>query len=1060
MARLLAEPAGRETILALTDEVLRIGEAGRAGDVLAGIASAPQAGAGFGPLDRSALRVGGRLARRFPRIVVPAVRARVQAEMSGVVLPASRRSLRRHARRRHAQGIQLNLNVLGEAVLGETEARRRLGQVLDVLAEPAVDYVSVKISAICSQLDVLAFDTEVDRIAGRLRELYRAARPAKFVNLDMEEYRDLELTTAVFRKVLDEDAFLRVNAGIVLQAYLPDSTPAMAELATWARGRRDRGGGWVKVRIVKGANLAMETVEAELRGWQPAPFGTKDATDANFKRMLDIALDPANEGALRVAVGTHNLFELAWARTEAERRGVLHRLELEMLEGMSPAAAEAVAARFGALRLYAPVVARGEMEAAIAYLVRRLDENSGPDNFIAHQFAMTQGSPAWEAESRRFRRSAHESCEPCPPPRRTQDRASEAWDKGSAFSNEPDTDFTRPANRRWVRGWLDEVNSSGLPEYRPVVAGSPSGEPASEVGVDPSRSGAPAYRWAPASVETVEAAVVAAKEGRDGWSSRPPGERRAVLRNVAGELARNRGRLLAVMALDAAKTVREGDPEVSEAIDFAVYYGEHIPDPASGFRPYGTVAVVPPWNFPLSIPAGGVLGALAAGNTVILKPAPETVAVAAELARVLWAAGVPPGALQFVPCADGDASRRLVTHRDVDAVVLTGSWQTARMFLDWRPGLRLHAETSGKNAVVVTATADPDQAIADIVASAFGHAGQKCSAASLAILEDAVFDDGRFLRRLADAVESLRVGPAADPATVVGPLVRPPEEPLAGALHRLDPGEKWLVAPRRLDGAGYLWRPGVKTGVEPGSAFHQTECFGPVLGIMRARDLEEALSWQNGTPFGLTAGLQALDPAEIGFWRERAEAGNLYVNRGITGAVVRRQPFGGWKRSVVGPGAKAGGPNYVASLGTWPGAGPAGASAAFPPLERPSDPSGLRAESNVLRYVPLRRVAVFGLDARARAAARAAGVELVEVERIGEAAGTGADKLRLFGDIDDADRREAHGTGLWVDDTPVAADPRREMLRWAREQSVSESRHRHGNVTSRRPGLLPASCGG
>ncbi|MBV9661890.1 MAG: proline dehydrogenase family protein, partial [Acidimicrobiales bacterium] len=743
-----------------------------------------------------------------------------------------------------------------------------------------------------------------------------------------------------------------------------------------------------------------------------------------------------------------------WAHDQAARRGAGHRVEFEMLEGMSPAVAEAVAARFGALRLYAPVVARGELEAAIAYLVRRLDENSGADNFLAHQFGMAIDSAAWRAEADRFRRAVARRAEPRPPTRRTQDRSVDFWTKGDHFSNQPDTDFTRPANRRWVRDWLTRVNDEGLPEYRPVVAGSATGEPAGEVGVDPSRSGAPAYRWASASVDTVEAAVAAARLGQDGWAGRSPAERREVLRNAARELSRARGRLLAVMAVEAGKTVRQGDTEVSEAVDFALYYGEHIPEPATGFRPYGTVVVVPPWNFPLSIPAGGVLAALAAGNTVILKPAPETVAVAAELARVLWAAGVPPAALHFVPCVDGDASGRLITHPDVDAVVLTGSWDTARMFLEWRPTLNLHAETSGKNAMVVTATADPDEAIADLVASAFGHAGQKCSAASLAILEAAVFDDSRFLRRLVDAVESLRVGPAPIPSTVMGPLIRPPGGALERALRHLDAGERWLVPPRPLDASGYLWKPGVKVGVEPGSSFHQTECFGPVLGVMRAADLDQAVAWQNATPYGLTAGLQALDPAEIDHWRERAEAGNLYVNRGMTGAMVRRQPFGGWKRSVVGAGAKAGGPNYVASLGTWPVAGPRDPRPAWPSLDPPSDPSGLRAESNVFRYRPLRRVALYGHDARAAAAARALGVDLVEIGRIEQVPATGADKLRLLGHLDDGVLRAAHRTGLWVDSTPVSADPKRELLRWVREQALSESRHRHGNVTRRRPGLL------
>jgi RHH-type proline utilization regulon transcriptional repressor/proline dehydrogenase/delta 1-pyrroline-5-carboxylate dehydrogenase len=1069
MARLMGDPAGRSLILALTDEVLRIREPSRAAGVLAGLTRRGRnprddwrAVPFLAPLDRAALVAGGRLAPWIPRLVVPLVRVRVQREMAGVILPARENRLARHARNRRRQGIRLNVNVLGEAVLGEDEAIARAGSVAAVLRRPSVDYVSVKVSSICSQLDVMAFGEETDRIASRLRPLYEAAlSTGKFVNLDMEEFRDLDLTMAVFERVLSEDAFKALNAGIVLQAYLPDSLVAMEQLCRFARHRHQTGGGWLKVRIVKGANLAMETVEAELHGWPRAPFEQKTETDTNYKRMLALAVDPTLDGALRVGVASHNLFDVAWAAVTADDAGAMGRIEFEMLEGMSPAVAETVAHRFGRLLLYAPIVAPEDLEAAIAYLVRRLDENSGADNFLAHQFDMTLGSPAWEHEAARFRASvAALDTGGVGATRRIQDREQpeplETDAAVSGFVNEPDTDFTRAVNRDWAHIHVSAALTGGLGEYRPVIDGRTAADPVSAAAVDPSRPEATPYRWAPASAATVEAAIAAARRGQPGWASTSPAERRAVFDRAAAGLAAARGRLVAVMAVDAAKTVREGDPEVSEAVDFARYYARHIPD-SPDFRPYGTVSVVSPWNFPLSIPAGGVLAALAAGNTVILKPAPETVAVAGELARVLWESGVPPSALHFVPCLDGEDSARLITDPAVDAVVLTGAWETARLFQSWRPGLDLHAETSGKNSLVVTATADPDAAIADLLHSAFGHAGQKCSAASLAILEAAVHDDGRFLSRLADAVRTLRVGPAADPATAMGPLIRPPEGPLADALARLQPGEEWLVEPKQLDGMGYLWSPGVKTGVAPGSSFHLTECFGPVLGIMRAASLDQAISWQNGPPFGLTAGLHALDPLEIERWRAGVEAGNLYVNRGITGAIVRRQPFGGWKRSVVGPGAKAGGPNYVASLGKWRPGAPSEPelAAAWRQLAKPADPSGLLAESDVLRYRPLRRVALCGGEG-AEAALRAAAVVGVEVTTVADpAAADGVDKVRVLGPVEAARVEEARRKDLWVDTIPVAADARQELLRWVREQAVSESRHRHGNVTGRRPGLLP-----
>jgi hypothetical protein len=331
----------------------------------------------------------------------------------------------------------------------------------------------------------------------------------------------------------------------------------------------------------------------------------------------------------------------------------------------------------------------------------------------------------------------------------------------------------------------------------------------------------------------------------------------------------------------------------------------------------------------LSIPASGVLAALAAGNSVLLKPAPEAVLVGWHLAKALWDGGIPREVLQFLPCPDDDVGRSLVTDPRVDAVILTGSAETARRFLTWRPDLTLFAETSGKNAMIITALSDRDQAIRDLIHSAFGHQGQKCSAASLAICEAEVYDDAIFRRQLRDAAASLDVGSAWEPSSRITPLTQAPGEALRRALTTLDEGEEWLLEPRLMTGEhSHLWSPGIKLGVRGGSFFHGTECFGPVLGLMRAENLDEAIALANGTAFGLTSGIQSLDDREIDRWLDRIEAGNLYVNRPITGAMVGRQPFGGWKASSVGPGAKVGGPNYVLQLARWR------ASTSLSPTER------------------------------------------------------------------------------------------------------------------------------
>ncbi|HEY9358627.1 MAG TPA: aldehyde dehydrogenase family protein, partial [Arthrobacter sp.] len=321
----------------------------------------------------------------------------------------------------------------------------------------------------------------------------------------------------------------------------------------------------------------------------------------------------------------------------------------------------------------------------------------------------------------------------------------------------------------------------------------------------------------------------------------------------------------------------------------------------------------------VAIPAGSTLAALAAGSAVVIKPAKQARRSGAVMVEALWEAGVPKDVLTMVQLGERELGQQLISHPAVDRVILTGGYETAELFRSFRKDLPLLAETSGKNAIIVTPSADLDLAAKDVAYSAFGHAGQKCSAASLVILVGSVAKSKRFHNQLVDAVTSLKVGYPQDPTSQMGPIIEPANGKLLNALTTLGEGESWAVEPRKLDGTGRLWSPGVRHGVRRGSYFHLTEFFGPVLGVMTAETLEEAIAIQNQIEYGLTAGLHSLNPDELGIWLDSIQAGNLYVNRGITGAIVQRQPFGGWKKSAVGAGTKAGGPNYLAGLGDWVG---------------------------------------------------------------------------------------------------------------------------------------------
>ncbi len=906
LARLAGDPAGLAFLLDVVDGVVRPEDDRTAAHALHRLTrtmpdSLPT------PL-RGVLAAGGATGPEAPGLVVPLARRVLRGLVGDLVVDATDARLGPAlARLSGATGIQLNVNLLGEAVLGDTEAARRLADVERLVRRDDVSYVSLKVSSVLGPYNPWGLDEAVDRAVIRLAPLYRLAaeqpRPV-FLNLDMEEYRDLHLTLAVFRRLLDLPGLGDRSAGVVLQSYLPDALPAYEELADWARHRVDAGGAPIRVRLVKGANLALETVDAVLHGWPEVTTGSKEATDANYLRLLDRALTPEATRAVHVGIAGHNLFTLALAWELAGIRGVRDRVEVEMLAGMAPAQAEAVLAEIGRLRLYVPVVRPEEFDVALAYLMRRLEENASPGHYLA-----SLGDPDPEAglarERRRFRAALDRWAAEGPEavgPRRHQDRATPPPPTGDpgedhrrhGFRNTPDTDPALPAGQAWGRAILARVPDSRLGLTAVTRARVD----------DPARLAAIIERTARAGA---------------GWAARTPAERAAIVHRIGDELEAARARLLEVAAAECGKTLDQSDPEVSEAVDLAHHYAEEslrLGDLVGGtFHPVALTVVAPPWNFPLSIPLGGVAAALAAGSAVILKPATAARRCGALLVEACRRAGVPPEVLRLVAPADAGLGRRLVTDPRVDRVVLTGSADTAAMFRRWRPDMGLLAETSGKNAIVVTPSADRDQAVHDIVASAFGHAGQKCSAASLVILVGAAAGSTRLRDQLVDATRSLSVGPPTDPTTRMGPLIAPATGKLLRGLTVLEPGQHWILAPRRLDEEGRLWTPGIRAGVEEGSEFHRVEYFGPVLGVVTVPDLETAVEVQNATDYGLTAGLQSLDPDEVGYWLDHVHAGNLYVNRSITGAIVRRQPFGGWKRSSVGPGAKAGGPNYLFGFG-------------------------------------------------------------------------------------------------------------------------------------------------
>jgi RHH-type proline utilization regulon transcriptional repressor/proline dehydrogenase/delta 1-pyrroline-5-carboxylate dehydrogenase len=1134
--RMIHNPGDKATLMQLTDQAFRSQRAPRAADQLIHILDVQGIPRFFSMLDRTLLKGFQSFGAYLPGVAVPLVKEKMQHETANVILPAEPDLLREHLEARRDEGVRMNVNYLGEALLGEREAERRLQDYLAALEHPEIEVISVKISTIYSQISALAREHTIGILCDRMEKLYRAAAAAtfqrrdgtrvpKFVYLDMEEYRDKEITAEVFMRTLDRPGLESARAGIALQAYIPDSFAAQKRINQWARQRVEAGGAPITIRLVKGANMEMERVDASLRGWPQAPYQTKQETDANYLRMMHEGMAAENIAAVRLGIASHNLLTLAYGLVLATRLGIVDRVQFEMLEGMANHQRRALFELSQNVLLYAAACRQEEFTNAIGYLIRRLDENTGPDNFLRHAFHITVGSPEWTRLERQFVDALDAMHTVSDKPRRTQDRSQEPSSSGSCpltldsclFRSSPDTDWSLVQNGQWAESIITEWqgrHDARAAEIPLVVAGkSMSDGREIRPATDPSKPGVVVARYRYATEEDARQAVDCAKKDPDLWRTMTADGRDEVLFRAADELSAARGRLMGAMLADGGKVLSESDPEVSEAVDFCRFYAQAAKYfhelPGMSARGKGVVVVVSPWNFPLAIPCGGIAAALAAGNTVILKPASDTVLVAYEMCQCFWRAGVSQRTLQFLPSSGSTVGQQLVTHNDVDAVILTGGTETARRMLAAKPTLPLFAETGGKNATIVTALSDRDQAIKNVLHSAFSHSGQKCSATSLLLLEDEVYHDPKFREAFCDAVESLAVGSAWDVSTKVGPLIRPPSGSLERGLTQLESGESWAVAPRiGVDGNPNLVSPGVKWGVQPGSFTHCTELFGPVLGVMPFADLEDAIELVNATGYGLTSGLESLDDREHAIWRDAIRAGNLYINRPTTGAIVLRQPFGGMGKSHVGPGIKTGGPNYVAQFMRFSERGVRTVFEETPTeafqktvltpyslwareeFQQPHDDFRLVGEDNFRRYLPVENVRIrvhpddslFEILSRV-AAASVAGCR-IQVSTPKKLSDKLADSIRLVSiatenwpeppeivaesDEELADlicrgetdrvryarpervpeiiRRAAAEALQYVADEPVSAHGRIELLWYVREQSISHVYHRYGNL--------------
>ncbi|MFN9561591.1 MAG: L-glutamate gamma-semialdehyde dehydrogenase [Dolichospermum sp.] len=820
--------------------------------------------------------------------------------------------------------MAFTIDLLGEAVITEIEAQSYLERYLELMQQlveasqnwakiPAIDeadgenipkvQVSVKLTAFYSQFDPLDAEGSEAKVSEHIRTLLRRAKElGAAVHFDMEQYAYKDITFTILKKLLLEEEFRqRTDIGMTIQAYLRDSEQDAREIIAWLKQR----GYPLTIRLVKGAYWDQETIKAAQKHWPQPVYHDKVATDANFEAITQLLLE--NHQYVYSAIGSHNVRSQSRAIAIAENLQVpRRRFEMQVLYGMGDKIAKALVDKGYRVRVYCPY---GDLLPGMAYLIRRLLENTANSSFLRQNL---ENRPVEELLA---------------PPIPVLASPSFAETEGG-FCGVADTDFAKEESRDSSRLAFEGVRSQLGKTYLPFINGEYVNTTTFVDSLNPSNFSQVVGKVGLLSVEQAEEAMKFAKAAFPAWKKTPVKQRADILRQAGALMEQRRAELSAWIVLEVGKPVKEADAEVSEAIDFCLYYAEEMERLDKGiiydvlgetnryiYQPKGIAIVISPWNFPLAIACGMTVAALVSGNCTLLKPAETSSVITAKFTEILIEAGIPKGVFQYVPGKGSQVGAYLVNHPDTHVIAFTGSQEVGcRIYAEaaiLKPGQKhlkkVIAEMGGKNGIIVDESADLDQAVVGVVQSAFGYSGQKCSACSRVIVLEPIYD--AFVERLVEATKSLNIGEADLPSTQVGPVIDANAQ--ARILEYIEEGKKEAKLALELPAPsqGYFIGPVIFSEVPANGVIAQQEIFGPVLAVIRVKDFQEALEVANNTNYALTGGLYSRTPSHIEQAQADFEVGNLYINRNITGAIVSRQPFGGFKLSGVG--SKAGGPDYL-----------------------------------------------------------------------------------------------------------------------------------------------------
>ncbi|OGL40408.1 MAG: L-glutamate gamma-semialdehyde dehydrogenase [Candidatus Schekmanbacteria bacterium RIFCSPHIGHO2_02_FULL_38_11] len=825
------------------------------------------------------------------------------------------------------ENMDFTIDILGEATTSELQAEIYMKRYIELIRELSEFFqrevvrtdtdksypinVSIKLSSLYSQFNPVDPEGTGKEVKERLRKILRIAREFNtFVNIDMEQYCYRDLTIRIFKEIFEEDEFSDFEgAGLVVQAYLKDSGRMVDDILSWAKQKRRKG---FTIRLVRGAYWDYEVISARQKGWEIPVFTQKRETDANFERIAETLL--RNSDVVRTAIASHNFRNIAHAIAMTTFLNIPDdRIEFQLLYGMGDTIKKAIVSMDFPVRVYIPF---GELIPGMGYLVRRLLENSSNVSFLMQSFA---------------HRLNEETLFQNPLNQKPSNFGTMISPEGSK-EHEPFTDFSKEENRNYMEKALASARKDLSGEYPLVIDGKKIYTNDKILSLNPSDPDEAIGEVSKASREHAELAVDSALKAFKSWQYVPANKRSEYLIAAAKVMRQRRFELVALQVYEVGKNWEEADADVAEAIDYLEYYAsemnrlekprilQHIPGETNEYmyKPRGVGVVIAPWNFPLAILTGMTSAAVVAGNTVVMKPAEQSSVTAFKFMEILIEAGLPPGVVNYLPGIGEEVGEYLVRNPKTSFIAFTGSHEVgtyinriASEIKEGQEGIkRVIAEMGGKNAIIVDDDADIDDAVKGTLSSAFGYQGQKCSACSRAIVLKGIYED--FLRKLAESAKGVKIGNPVQPAVTIGPLID--EEAFNKVSRYVEAGKKdgQLVLETGKDNLpqkGYFIGPTIFADVNPDSAIAQEEIFGPVLSVIKAENFNKAIDIANNTKYALTGGLYSRSPEHIRIARERFQAGNFYINRKITGAVVCRQPFGGFKMSGIG--SKAGGPDYL-----------------------------------------------------------------------------------------------------------------------------------------------------